>query len=205
MLPVAETLILPCNANSGGLPVEIQASSGAQGVTVNLMAFHVSGYNRLYDRNVPVHLTPNQDASNVYRSQTSITYTGNSTAWWRLNAFSSDNTASLCFPNDRLITGESTIRVVIMGGSGYTINPNMSAVDIRVNDDASDDCTSMGGIMTNGGRIYNWEDGGCICANQSLVVQNGIADGENESYATSALFWRTDSTNYCSDSPYKGR
>ncbi|MCY4226083.1 MAG: hypothetical protein OXF20_00010 [Gammaproteobacteria bacterium] len=79
-------------------------------MTVNIITYHVSGYNRLYDRNVPVWLTPGQDASNVYRSRTSITYTNNSTNWRRLNS-SSNRTASLCFPDDRLITGPSTMRV----------------------------------------------------------------------------------------------
>jgi len=141
---IAETLIHNCNQLQGGLPVEIKASRDPGGVTVNIIAYHVSGYNRLYDRNVPVWLTPGQDASNVYRSRTSITYTNNSTNWRRLNS-SSNRTASLCFPDDRLITGPSTMRVALMGGSGYTINPNMPTVDITVTDDGTDDCDSPGG------------------------------------------------------------
>jgi len=42
-----------------------------------------------------------------------------------------------------------------------------------------------------------------VYANQSLVVAAGLADGETESYATTVLKWRTDSTNYCPDSPYR--
>jgi len=61
------------------------------------------------------------------------------------------------------------------------------------------------GITANGGIIYDKTRGGrgCVYANQSLVVAAGLADGETESYATTVLKWRTDSTNYCPDSPYR--
>ena len=42
----------------------------------------------------------------------------------------------------------------------------------------------------------------CVCMSKSSVVVAGIADGETEAYATTALKWRTDSTDYCADSPY---
>lgn len=204
--PRAETLIHACSRIQEGLPIEIKRTAvGPNSVTVNLLAYTISGHNRIYDYNVPEYLKPSQDASNVYRSRTSITYSGTSTAWWRLNALSSDNTASLCFPDDRLITGESMIRVVLMGGSGYTVNPDMAAVDVRINDDASDACDNPDGIMNSGGIIYKVLNGNlndmCVCANQSKVVATGIADGEEESYATTALKWRTDSTDYCPNSP----
>ncbi len=203
----AETIVQPCNSTSrGGLPVEMRASRGAQGVTVNTMAFLVSGHNRLFDVNVPVYISPTNEGPVVFRSRGAATYTGNSTNWFRLSQFSG-GAGSPCFPDDRLITDDSVIEVVLMPGNGYTINPDMRSVLLTVEDDSEEQCANMAHITRMGGLLYKVRGGNlndtCVCANQSRVVAAGIADGESESYATTALTWRTDSTNYCSDSPYR--
>ena len=43
----------------------------------------------------------------------------------------------------------------------------------------------------------------CLCMSKSSVVAAGMADRESESYAATALKWRTDSTDYCPESPYQ--
>ncbi len=41
----------------------------------------------------------------------------------------------------------------------------------------------------------------CLCMWKSSVVAAGMADGESESCAATALKWCTDSTDYCPESP----
>ena len=45
------------------MPVEIKASQGAQGVTVNVMAHTVSGYDRFRNLGVPVYLNERASTS----------------------------------------------------------------------------------------------------------------------------------------------
>ncbi len=51
------------------MPVEIQASSSANGVTVNTMAFTASGHDRFFDLNVPTYISPINRGSVVFRSR----------------------------------------------------------------------------------------------------------------------------------------
>ena len=58
--------------------------------------------------------------------------------------------------------------------------------------------------MQNEGKVFQIRNGRtCTCTTKSTIVMQGIGSGETESYATSALNWRIDSTNYCPDSPYQ--
>ncbi len=99
------------------MPVEIKASQGAQGVTVNVIAHTVSGYDRFRNLGVPAYLNESGNFQyGVYRQRTAATYTTNSTDWTDLNSFS-NNTGSPCFKNDNLITGSSVVRVVLLPGT----------------------------------------------------------------------------------------
>ena len=220
---IAETVVQSCTSETGGLPVEIRASRGAQGVTVNTLAYTVSGYNRLYDRNVPVYISPNNQGPVVFRSRGAATYTGNSTNWFRLAAFSG-GAGSPCFPDDLLITGESVIQVVLMPGTGYTINPDMRSVLINVDDENGEECSNGNHITASGGRLYKVQNGNlndtCVCSNKSLAAidepydgytpltpdglnEDPVVYGDIPTYGESSLKWVTDTTNYCKDSPYQ--
>ena len=132
---IAESLILPCNTagSNRGLRIQISASRPANGVTVNTRAFTVSGHDRFRDNGVPPY---NEDPHNgpvIYRHTGAATYTGNSTRWFRLAQFSG-GMGSPCFRDDALISGDSVIEVVLMPGTGYTINPQMRTVRLTVRD-----------------------------------------------------------------------
>ncbi len=176
----AETIVQPCNNTArGGLPVQIRASRPANGVTVNTMAFTVSGYDRLRDHGVPPYVDPSAQNGGpvVYRPSGAATYTGNSTGWFRLNQFSGGR-GSPCFPNDVLITDDTVIEVVLMPGNGYTINPDMRSVRLTVEDDSEEACDNLEEIgrramSSNAPLLYKVRNGNlndtCICATEAQV------------------------------------
>ena len=92
-----------------------------------------------------------------------------------------------------------------MSVAGFTIDRGRDSATAYVRGD--DRCHQPDGNALNGGVVYKFRNGNmndsCVCRSKSSVVAAGIADGETESYATTALKWRTDSTDYCSDSPYQ--
>ncbi len=216
--------------STNGLPAEIKASSNAQGVSVNIFAYTVSGYDRFRDHGIPAYIEPRSKV--VYRQRSQATYTNNMTTWQDLSAFG-DGTGSPCFPNDLLVTGDSVVRVVLMGGMGYTINPNMRSVDITVRDTPGESCATPSSAP--GGKYYMPHPQGglawgvCTCAAKSRhpSVQRALDrtiptpgpdgrygtddDGTTAAPAPSAGFlsnlgrqFHDPSHLYCKDSPYKG-
>ena len=169
----AESAVI-CNSTSGGLQVQIRASRPANGVTVNTYAYTVSGYDRLRNHGVVAYLEDGETLT--YRSRGAATYTGNSTSWFSLAEFS-DGAGSPCFPNDKLITSDSVIRVVLLPGAGYTINPDMRQVETIVKDNNEEDCDDVGHIDRNDGILYKVTGNGslgsyggtCICSTAEHV------------------------------------
>ena len=200
---------------SNGLPVQIRASSNPQGVRVNIFAYTVSGHDRFKNYGVPAYI---ERTPAVYRQRSQVSYTSNMTGWAELNSFG--GTGSPCFPDDLLITGSSVVRVVLMRGAGYTINPNMRSVDITVRDTPGESCASPDN--TPGGKYYMPHPQGglawgmCTCSeegpwhpqrrlvNGNRVWVNKGDDGYDEAYGAEQRKWRSDTTNYCPDSPYQG-
>ncbi len=215
------------------MPVEIKASQGAQGVTVNVMAHTVSGYDRFRNLGVPVYLNESGLYQyGVYRLRTAATYTTNSTDWMDLNSFS-NNRGSPCFKNDNLITGPSVIRVVLLRGTGYTINPQMRMVEVNIRDEHGEQF--CGQVTAGQDRYMPHPQGGmawgvCTCAaksrhpsvrqalNRPATVTTpgpdrrlGTDDGTASVPPPSTGFlsnlakqFHDPSHLYCADSPYKG-
>ncbi len=211
-----ESLIGRC-AVDNGLPAQIRASSNAQGVSVNIFAYTVSGHDRFRDYGVPAYM---EGSRAVYRQRSQARYTSNNTNWADLNSSSFSGAGSPCFADDLLITGDSVVRVVLMRGTGYTINPNMRSVDITVRDTPNERCDLPSN--TPGGKYYMPHPQGglaygvCTCSaegpwypQQRLVNGNRVwvnkgDDDYDEAYGAVQRGWRSDTTNYCPGSPYQG-
>ncbi|MCY4282054.1 MAG: hypothetical protein OXE03_03920, partial [Gammaproteobacteria bacterium] len=99
----------------------------------------------------------------------------------------------------------SIITIRLMSVAGFTIDRNRASAQAFIR--GNDSCHQPDRNALNGGIVYKFRNGNmndsCVCMSKSSVVVAGIADGESESYATTALKWRTDSTDYCMDSPYQ--
>ncbi|MCY4041927.1 MAG: hypothetical protein OXF72_11855 [Gammaproteobacteria bacterium] len=96
----------------------------------------------------------------------------------------------------------SVIEIQLVSVSGFSIDFASSRARYAITDE--DYCHNPNFLPQNQGRVYRIRNGRtCTCTEKSRIVQQGIASGETESYATTALKWRTDSTNYCPDSPYQ--
>ncbi len=164
--PANESLV-----SNNGLQVQIRASRGAQGVSVNVFAHTVSGHDRFRNYGVPAYIE--QGSRTVYRQRSRATYTSNSTDWMSLGDFNGGRGAgSPLFPNDLLVTGDSVVRVILMPGTGYTINPNMRSVDVTVRDTPGESCDAASSAP--GGKYYMPHPQGglawgvCTCAAASL-------------------------------------
>ena len=220
--------------SNNGLPAQIRASSNAQGVSVNVFAHTVSGYDRFRNPGVRAYIDPS--SSDVYRQRSQATYTDNSTAWEQLGDTGgsfSNGAGSPVFPNDLLVTGNSVVRVILMPGTGYTINPNMRSVDITVRDTPGERCAAASSAP--GGKYYMPHPQGglawgvCTCAAESRhsSVRRALDrtiptagpdgrfgtddDGTTEAPEPSTGFlsrlaaqFHDPSYLYCDESPYKG-
>ena len=117
----------------------------------------------------------------------------------------------LCWADNRIDgsrgTGTSAqyyavIEIQLVSVDGFSIDFATSKARYGIADE--DYCHNPNHLSQNQGRVYRIRNGrSCTCTEKSTIVRQGIAAGETESYATSALNWRTDSTNYCPDSPYQ--
>ena len=121
----------------------------------------------------------------------------------------------LCVADDRIDpqpagTGRdgsstSVIEVTLLSVDGFAIDRNMASAEAFIR--GNDRCHLPDANTANKGVVYRFRNGNmndsCVCMSKSSVVAAGIADGESESYATTALNWRTDSTDYCPESPYQ--
>ncbi len=147
---------------------------------------------------MPTYISPANMGTAVFRSEGKATYTGNSTGWHSLARFG-PGAGSPCFPDDRLIIGESTVVVILMPGTGYTVNPALREVQIMITDDSNDRCT-VEDLQPNGGFAYKVIGGDlsnmCVCQAAKPEWAGRIVDG--------VQFGLTDSTNYCPDSPCQG-
>ena len=96
----------------------------------------------------------------------------------------------------------AVIEIQLVSVRGFSIDFARSSARYVIGDE--DYCHNPNYLSQNQGRVYRIRNGRtCTCTTQSTIVRQGIAAGETESYATSALNWRTDSTNYCPESPYQ--
>ena len=96
----------------------------------------------------------------------------------------------------------SVIEIQLVSVSGFSIDFASSSARYAITDE--DYCHNPNYLSRNQGIVYRIRNGRtCTCTEKSTIVRQGIAAGETESYAMSALNWRTDSTNYCPDSPYQ--
>ena len=133
----------------------------------------------------------------------------------------------LCWGDDNLDTGDSTVMVVIANGPGYTVHPTKgrATFTIRDNDSCRNPTAATGGVVhrMNGSST-------CICATESRVsdVRRALEDrtiptpGDDGRYGTDddgttdaplpgagflsrlAAQFHDPSHLYCADSPYKG-
>ncbi len=113
----------------------------------------------------------------------------------------------LCWADNRIDSNHpsnhySLIEVQLLSVAGFAIEFATSSARYGITD--HDICERPDEHARNQGIVYQRVGGRtCTCTTQSTIVRGGIAQGETESYATTALNWRTDSTNYCPDSPYQ--
>ena len=117
----------------------------------------------------------------------------------------------LCWADNRIDGSRGTgtsgqyyavIEIQLVRVSGFSIDFARSSARYVIGDE--DYCHNPNYLSKNQGIVYEIRNGRtCTCTTKSTIVRQGIAAGETESYATSALNWRTDSTNYCPDSPYQ--
>ena len=113
----------------------------------------------------------------------------------------------LCWADNRIdgSRGEqfyAVIEIQLVRVSGFSIDFATSSARYAIT--YEDYCFDPTLLPQNQGKVFQIRNGRtCTCTRKSTIVQQGIAAGETESYATTALNWRTDSTNYCPDSPYQ--
>ncbi|MCY4210689.1 MAG: hypothetical protein OXE97_06565 [Gammaproteobacteria bacterium] len=175
------------------------------GTQVRYHVSTVSGYNHFRNHGVQVFLgdgaTLNDIPSNVITANTAT-------------AGTSVLLPGLCVADDRIDprpdgntdgSTSSVITIRLMSVAGFTIDRNRASAQAFIR--GNDSCHQPDRNALNGGIVYKFRNGNmndsCVCMSKSSVVVAGIADGESESYATTALKWRTDSTDYCMDSPYQ--
>ena len=170
--------------------------------------YHVStdsGYDYFRNHGVQVLLGDGETLSNIPSS----VITANTAM-----AGTSVPLPNLCVADDRIdprpdgnTDGNTStiITIRLMSVAGFTIDRNAASATAYVR--GNDRCHQPDANALNGGVVYKFRNGNmndsCVCMSKSSVVAAGIADGESESYATTALKWRTDSTDYCADSPYQ--
>ena len=192
----------------GCLTTGINLTSAATIPMGTQVRYHVSttqGFNHFRNHGVQVFLgdgeTLSEIPSNVITANTAT-------------AGTSVLLPGLCVADDRIDprpegntggSSSSTITIRLMSVAGFRIDRSQSSARAFIR--GNDSCHLPDANALNGGVVYKFRNGNmndsCVCRSESSVVAAGIADGETESYATTALKWRTDSTDYCSDSPYQ--
>ena len=161
-----------------------------QDTEVRVIALTRSGHRRFYDYGVDVYL---DDPNDPIRSSTTVTITAGD------SSYSGLQTADpICWADDHLVTGDSEVEVVIVGGAGYQVNPAANSFTVTITED--DDCANPGDhrvYVPIGGNMNNT----CVCITKAKFIADS---GESESYLKTAHKWRTYSTKYCPESPYQG-
>ncbi len=144
------------------------ASTSGPLVTVNLMAHHLSGPTRLRSLNVPAYRVdgPNAIGTNDDGIRTTSQFTHRlSTRWTQV-----EWNQTICWGNDRISQEPGVIRVLLMPGVGYRVDPGRRWIDITIAD--MDNCAAPGDRTENGGVVYQFNGSGgawgvCTCAAES--------------------------------------
>ncbi|MCY4304152.1 MAG: hypothetical protein OXC62_05140 [Aestuariivita sp.] len=161
-----------------------------QNTEVRVLTVTRSGHRRFYDYGVDVYM---DDPADPIRSSTTVTINAGNSSYAGLQTNN-----PVCWADDHLVTGDSEIEVVIVGGAGYQVNPAANSFTVTITED--DDCANPGDhtvYVPIGGNMNNT----CKCITKAKFIADS---GESESYLKSAHKWRTYSTNYCAESPYQG-
>ncbi len=130
-------------------------------MSVNLIAFTVDGPDRLRNYGVPAYLAVDSAAIRS-RSQFSQTI---STSWTPVTGGN-----RICIGNDKIQQIPSTIRVLLLPGAGYRVDPQRRSIDVNVVD--LDSCATPDDWPKNEGVVYQFNGsngawGTCTCAAQS--------------------------------------
>ena len=182
------------------------AASIPMGTQVRYYVKTESGFNHFRNHGVEVWLGDDETLGNIPSNVITAT---------TATAGTSVLLPGLCVADDRIDprpagsgpdgNASSIITIRLMSVAGFTIDRNRASAQAFIR--GNDSCHQPDRNALNGGIVYKFRNGNmndsCVCMSKSSVVVAGIADGESESYATTALKWRTDSTDYCMDSPYQ--
>ena len=176
---------------------------------VRLLALTRSGHNRFRDYGVPVYV--DEDDSRVIRSLTTVTIPAGSDSNHGVQI--SD---PICWRNDHLVTGDSEVEIVIVGGAGYRVDPSRNGLVFTIVED--DDCANPGSdtlYVPMGGNMNNT----CVCRTRAVAAElypGSVkqADGQDwdhtvdDYYVTingnRSLRSSNDQSRYCPESPYQG-
>ena len=180
----------------------ISSANISTGTEVQYLVRTVEGHDVFRNHGVQVWLAEGESLSQLKGNFITAQTTGSGTEVYL---------PGLCWADNRIdgSRGEGTsgqyysvIEIQLVSVSGFSIDFASSRARYAITDE--DYCHNPNFLPQNQGRVYRIRNGRtCTCTEKSRIVQQGIASGETESYATTALKWRTDSTNYCPDSPYQ--
>ncbi|MCY4148537.1 MAG: hypothetical protein OXF73_04155 [Gammaproteobacteria bacterium] len=108
-----------CTNGPGRPYIQLSSSQAATVSRIRVLAYTVSGHNRLYDYGVPVYIEPGSEGTQ-YALSLSETMQTFSVGSWNSAGTGAAGTA-ICWPDDTLVTGDSEVEVVLLAGSGYLV------------------------------------------------------------------------------------
>ncbi|MCY4147945.1 MAG: hypothetical protein OXF73_01055 [Gammaproteobacteria bacterium] len=182
----------------------------AQDTEVRVLAWTRSGHNRLYDYGVDVY---KDDPTDPIRSISTVPITAGNDLYAGVQTLN-----PICWADDHLVTGDSEVEVVIVGGAGYQVSPDRDRNSFTFTITEDDDCANPGSdtlYMPIGGNMNNT----CVCRTRAVAAElypGSVkqADGQDwdhnldDYYVTingnRSLRSSTDRSNYCPESPYQG-
>ena len=204
-----------------------KADRSANNVTLNLRAITVSGPDRLRDYGVPAYKA--RDSAEI---STGGTFGASLTTSYRDGRAVGMPDEMICWGDDKIESTRSVVRIMLMRGPGYTIDPDKRWVEYSVFD--IDNCSDPGREPNNEGIVYRFNASGgawgtCTCATESRhsSVRRALDrtiptpgpdgrygtddDGTTEAPEPSTGFlsrlaaqFHDPSYLYCDESPYKG-
>ncbi len=211
----------------GSARLAFKADRSANNVRLNLRAITVSGPDRLRDYGVPAY-----KADGSADISTGGTFRASLTTSYRDGGVVGMPDGMICWGDDKIESDASTVRIMLMPGAGYTIDPAKRWVEYQVID--LDNCSDPGGRTNNEGIVYKFNSSGgawgtCTCATESRhpSVRRALDrtiptpgpdgqygtddDGTTDAPEPSAGFlnrlaaqFHDPSHIYCDESPYKG-
>ncbi|MCY4312296.1 MAG: hypothetical protein OXD44_01100 [Gammaproteobacteria bacterium] len=194
--------------NTGGSNENLESESGVEirgstiipsGTEVRVLVSTVSGYGD-YFRNHGVQ-TYLADGSTLDEFKGNvITFNTDSADM----AYGVD-TDVFSWPDDRIDSGgNTTIELTLMSVAGFRVDRNNATATFVIYED--DSCSNPGEHGRNGGIVYQFRNGNrndsCVCT--TLAAVRAANGGESATYLFSSSKWRTDHTDYCESSPYRG-